>query len=133
MLVAIVLLPFGLFVASNFGAGVLDLFLNRPPTTNELLGTYVLTVPWGESTLRIDRDGTFEQRIRSEGDVRVIQGKWQLVDGDGKALFRPFGMVWDDNHTGDTAVFGITFEKARFGQTFGMIDSDLGEKYLKLN
>jgi hypothetical protein len=124
--------PMFLFMASNAGAGVLDLLLNRRPTIGELLGNYKLQVPWGKAMLQINADGTFQEEINENGKpVRNVSGRWQSSDGQNfvDVDFRPFGMVWDDDHNRETNSFGIKFYKPHSGATYGLIDDDLGEKF----
>jgi hypothetical protein len=124
--------PMLLFMASNAGAAVLDLVLNRKPTPAELLGNYKLQVPWGNATLQINADGTFQEKIsESSKPARNVSGRWQSSDGENFIAvdFRPFGMVWDEDHASETKVYGINFYKPHFGKTYGLIDDDLGEKF----
>jgi hypothetical protein len=124
--------PMLLFMASNAGAGVLDLVLNRKPTVAELLGDYKLQVPWGNATLRINADGTFQEEISENGKpAKSVPGRWQSREGSNfvDVDFRPFGMVWDDDHNRETSDYGIKFYKPRSGATYGLIDDDLGEKF----
>jgi hypothetical protein len=126
------LAPMALFMAGNLGAGVLDLLLNRKPTATELIGDYKLEVPWGRSFLHIRADGTFQQEIEEMGKQRrSVSGEWQAKDGSNfvDVDFRPFGMVWDDDHERETNIYGINFYKPHLGTTYGLIDDDLGEKY----
>ena len=121
-----------LFMASNAGAAVLDLVRNRKPTGIELLGNYKLQVPWGKATLRINADGTFQEEINENGKpARNVSGKWQSREGSNfvEVDFRPFGMVWDEDHASETSVYGINFYKPHFGATYGLINDDLGEKF----
>jgi hypothetical protein len=130
--VAILFGPLLLIVASNAGAGILDLVLNRKPTAAELLGNYKLLVPWGNATLQINADGTFQEKIGENGKpARDLSGRWgSREDSNFVAVdFRPFGMVWDEDHTSETQVYGINFYKPHFGTTYGMINDDLGEKF----
>ena len=129
---AILFGPMLLFMASNAGAAVLDLVLNRKPTGVELLGNYKLQVPWGKATLRINADGTFQEQISENGKpTRNVSGRWQSRDGQNflDVDFRPFGMVWDDDHASETSIYGINFYKPHFGTTYGLINDDLGEKF----
>ena len=122
-------------MASNLGGGILDLVLNRRPATDELIGNYKLDVPWGNSTLHINSDGTFQEEIMANGKPqRSVLGRWQITRQDSNFLaldFRPFGMVWDDDHDRETNIYGINFYKPHFGTTYGMIYDDLGEKFVK--
>ena len=130
---AVILLgPMFLFMGSNAVAAVLNLALNRRPTAAELLGTYKLQVSWGNATLHTNPDGTFEEEINEDGKPAMsVSGNWQsrensnFVDVD----FRPFGMVWDDDHNRDTNIYGIDFYKPHFGTTYGLINDDLGENF----
>jgi hypothetical protein len=124
--------PMLLFMVSNAGAAVLDIVLNRKPTVAELIGNYKLKVSWGESTLQINANGTFQEEIIESGKpAKTVSGSWQshdhrnFVDVD----FRPFGMVWDEDHASETKVYGINFYKPHFGRTYGLINDDLGEKF----
>ncbi|WP_433965252.1 hypothetical protein [Tunturiibacter gelidiferens] len=129
---AILFGPMFLFMASNAGAAVLDLVLNRKPTGAELLGNYKIQVPWGNATLRIDADGTFLEEINENGKpAKSVSGRWQSSDGQNFVTldFRPFGMVWDEDHASETSIYGINFYKPHFGTTYGLIDDDLGEKF----
>jgi len=124
--------PMLLFMASNAGAGVLNLALNREPTTAELLGNYKLQVPWGNATLQISADGTFQEEINENGKpTKSVSGRWQSREGSNfvDVDFRPFGMVWDDDHNRETNDYGIKFYKPHFSATYGLIDDDLGEKF----
>jgi hypothetical protein len=124
--------PMLLFMASNAGAAVLDLVLNRKPTVAELLGNYKLQVPWGKATLQINADGTFQEEINENGKTaRNVSGRWQSSDGQNfvDVDFRPFGMVWDEDHASETSVYGSNFYKPHFGTTYGLINDDLGEKF----
>ena len=124
--------PMLLFMASNAGAAVLDLVLNRKPTVAELLGNYKLQVPWGKATLRINTDGTFQEEINENGKPpRNVSGRWHSREGPNfvDVDFRPFGMVWDEDHASETSVYGINFYKPHFGTTYGLINDDLGEKF----
>src|SRR5438270_6544781 len=97
--------PMLLFMASNAGAAILDLVLNRKPTVAELLGKYKLQVPWGNATLQINADGTFQEEISENGKpVKSVSGRWQSRDGQNflDVDFRPFGMVWDEDHSSET-------------------------------
>jgi hypothetical protein len=124
--------PMLLFMVSNAGAAVLDLVLNRKPAVAELLGNYKLKVPWGESTLQINANRTFREEIIESGKpAKTVSGNWQSHDGQNfvDVDFRPFGMVWDEDHSSETKVYGIKFYKPHFGTTYGLIDDDLGEKF----
>src|ERR1700730_1839139 len=93
--------PMFLFMASNAGAGVLGLVLNRKRTVAEFLGNYKLQVPWGSATLQINADGTFQEEINENcKPVKSVSGRWQSRDGQNylDVDFRPFGMVWDEDH-----------------------------------
>jgi hypothetical protein len=132
VLVVILFGPMLLFMASNAGAGVLNLALNRKPTVAEFLGNYKLQVPWGNATLQINADGTFQEETNENGKpVKSVSGIWQSRDGQNflDVDFRPFGMVWDEDHGSETSVYGINFYKPHFGATYGLIDDDLGEKF----
>ncbi len=122
-------------MASNFGGGILDLVLNRKPTTSELVGDYKLDVPWGQSSLHINPDGTFQELIMAKDTPQQnVSGKWQITKQDSNFLtldFHPFGMVWDDDHHSQTNIYGINFYKPHFGATYGMINDDLGEKFVR--
>jgi hypothetical protein len=49
----------------------------RPVGAPDLPGVYQLAGPWGSSTLALERDGTFEQTLRSPGgEVRPLAGRW---------------------------------------------------------
>jgi hypothetical protein len=124
--------PMLLFMASNAGAAVLDLVLNRKPTVTELLGNYKLQVPWGNATLQINADGTFQEEINENGKpAKNFSGRWESREDSNfvSVDFRPFGMVWDEDHASETRVYGINFYKPHFGTTYGMINDDLGEKF----
>jgi hypothetical protein len=124
--------PMLLFMASNAGGAVLDLVLNRKPTVAEFLGNYKLQVPWGNAKLQINADGTFQEEINENGKPpRDVSGRWQSRDGQNflDVDFRPFGMVWDEDHTSETSDYGISFYKPHFGTTYGLINDDLGEKF----
>ena len=127
--------PLAFFMASNLGAAILDLALNRKPIANEITGDYKLDVPWGKSRLHIDPDGTFKEAIAANGQPsRTVLGKWQLGEnGDNfvELNFHPFGMVWDDDHDRETNLYGINFYKPHFGDTYGMINDDLDEKFVR--
>jgi len=132
---ALIVSPFALIMASNLGGGILDLVLNRKPTTNELVGDYKLDVPWGKATLHIRPDGTFQEEILAqEKSQRSVSGRWQITQQGSNFValdFSPFGMVWDDDHDSETNIYGINFYKPHFGATYGMIDDDLGEKFVR--
>jgi hypothetical protein len=127
--------PLALIMASNLGAGILDLLLNRKPTTTELVGDYKLDVPWGTSSLHINSDGTFQELIMAKDKPqRGVSGNWQISREDSNFLtldFRPFGMVWDDDHDRQTNIYGIDFYKPHFGATYGLINDDLDEKFVR--
>jgi hypothetical protein len=132
VLAAVVIGPMLLFMGSNLGAGILDLALNRRPTMAELLGNYRMNVPWGNATLRLNSDGTFQEQINENGKPsRFVSGNWHSRSDSNftNVDFRPFGMVWDDDHSSETNVYGIEFRKPHFGETYGLIDDDLGEKF----
>jgi hypothetical protein len=133
VILAVILLgPMFLIMGSNAGAAVLDLVLNRKPTLAELLGNYKLQVPWGNATLKINADGTFQEELHENGKLpRNLSGRWNSrEDFNSIAVdFRPFGMVWDEDHTSEIQVYGINFFKPHFGATYGMINDDLGEKF----
>src|SRR5207302_3016588 len=102
--------PMLLFMASNAGAAILDLVLNRKPTVAELLGKYKLQVPWSNATLQINADGTFQEEINESGKPAwSVSGRWQSREGSNfvDVDFRPFGMVWDDDHNRETNAYGI--------------------------
>ena len=42
-----------------------------------------------------------------------------------------FGMVGDDDHERDVSTYEINFYKPHFGTPYGMINDDLGEKYVQ--
>jgi hypothetical protein len=124
--------PMILFMASNAGAAVLDLVLNRKPTVAEILGNYKLQVPWGNATLQINANGTFQEEINETGKpAKNFSGRWESREDSNFVSidFRPFGMVWDEDHASETGVYGINFYKPHFGTTYGMINDDLGEKF----
>jgi hypothetical protein len=124
--------PMFLIMTSNAGAAVLDLVLNRKPTVAELLGNYKLQVPWGNAKLQINADGTFQEEIKeNDKPTKNVSGRWHSSEDFNfvSVDFRPFGMVWDEDHTSETSVYGINFYKPHFGTTYGVIDDDLGEKF----
>jgi hypothetical protein len=129
---AILFGPMLLIMGSNLGAGILNLVLNRKPTVVELLGNYKLQVPWGNARLQINANGTFQEEINENGKpARNVSGRWQSRDGQNflDVDFRPFGMVWDEDHASETSIYGINFYKPHFGTTYGLINDDLGEKF----
>jgi hypothetical protein len=132
---AILVGPLALIMAGNLGGGILDLLLNREPTTSELVGDYKLDVPWGQSTLHVNRDGTFQELIMAKDKPqRSVSGRWQITERASNFLtldFRPFGMVWDEDHDSQTNIYGINFYKPHFGTTYDMINDDLGEKFVR--
>jgi hypothetical protein len=66
-----------LFMVSNAGAAVLDIVLNRKPTVAELIGNYKLKVSWGESTVQINANGTFQEEISESGNpAKTVSGSW---------------------------------------------------------
>ena len=127
--------PLALIVAGNLGEGILDHVLNRTPTSKELLGGYKLEVPWGKSTLNIQAEGTFQQEVSETGKpAHRVSGRWNVSEHGPNYLtldFRPFGMVWDDDHVTTTHLYVISFYKPHFGATYGTIDDDLGEKFVR--
>jgi hypothetical protein len=65
---------------------------------------------------------------------RSVSGRWQITERASNFLtldFRPFGMVWDEDHDSQTNIYGINFYKPHFGTTYGMINDDLGEKFVR--
>ena len=38
---------------------------------------------------------------------------------------------WDDDHDRETNLYGINFYKPHFGDTYGMINDDLDEKFVR--
>lgn len=131
-LLALFLSPMALFMASNFGAAVLSLVLDREPEQVELLGRYTYRAPWGNTSLELKSDGTFRQEIGEAGrPVRTITGKWssQSSMNSAEVDLTPFGMVWDEDHTTTTGTYRMDFYKPRLGRTYGMINDDLGEQY----
>ena len=124
--------PLTLIIVGNAVGGTLGLLLNRRPTSSELIGTCELAVPWGVSTLDISGDGTFRQKIAERTNAsRDLIGRWHASE-DLNSLaveFRPFNMVWDDDHERETNIYEINFYKPRFGTTYGVINDDLGESY----
>jgi hypothetical protein len=54
-LLVIIVSPTALFMASNAGAAVINLMLNRQPKSTELLGTYAYTAAWGNSSFDLER------------------------------------------------------------------------------
>lgn len=132
---ALIFGPLALIMAGDFGAGLLVEALNRRPTSDELVGSYKLDAPWGSSTLQINADGTFRQEIDEQGHPgRSVSGHWQASQEFNSLAvdFHRFSMVWDDDHERDTNIYRINFYRPHFGVTYGMIDDDLGEKFIKL-
>lgn len=124
--------PFLLLVASNVGAGLLDLALNRRPTNAELVGDYRYKAKWGGVFLHLDRTGAFREEITEDGKpMRVVDGRWQATDGSNclQLTFKPFGMVWDEDHESTTRGFGTQFYRSRSGRTYGIVNDDLGQKF----
>ncbi len=124
--------PLALIIAGNIGGGILNLVLNRRPRINELVGSYKLAVPWGTSTLDINPNGTFHQQIvESNKPSRDLNGRWHASEDLNFVAveFRPFNMVWDDDHERETNIYEINFYKPNFGTTYGVINDDLGESY----
>ena len=124
--------PMALFMVSNFAIAMFSLMFERQPTATELVGNYRLSAPWGESTLQIMPNGTFQQEIIERDNAkRSVVGRWDS-QGNSNSLtvdFQPFGMVWDDDHERTTSYSGMTFYRNRWGRTYGIVDDDLGERY----
>jgi hypothetical protein len=125
--------PLALIVAGNAGGAVLDSLLNRKPTPQELVGHYELRVPWGTSTLQIRPDGTFHEEIRpNDKPVKVVSGQWHNEQEGPNYLsveFKPFGMVWDEDHDRNIGSYLIEFRQPHLGATYGLINDDLGEAF----
>ncbi len=122
----------GGILASNVGAGVLSSILNRRPTITEFIGDYEYQANWGRAQLHIEPNGNFREEIAENGKpARFISGHWQALDDDNylAVSFKPFGMVWDQDHASQTQGFGTQFYKPRNGKTYGVIDDDLGERF----
>ena len=125
--------PLALIIAGNASGALLDLLLNRTPTGQELVGRYKLQAPWGISALEINPDGTFREEIRANDKaVRVVTGRWQQEEGSPNFIsidFKPFGMVWDEDHDREISYYTIEFRKPHFGATYGLVNDDLGEAF----
>jgi hypothetical protein len=124
--------PLGLIIAGNVGGAVLNSVLNQRSTTSELIGDYQYQANWGRAQLHIEPNGSFREEIAENGKpARLISGHWQALDDDNylAVTFKPFGMVWDQDHASQTQGFGTQFYKPRHGKTYGVIDDDLGERF----
>jgi len=76
---------------------------SRPLTEKDVVGTYKAQADWGESTLVLRPDHTFEQTVqRNDHTHATTQGMWQLNLYDGKdtsygiVAFKPFLAVAHD-------------------------------------
>ena len=124
--------PLWIWIASNAGAAVLSLALEREPTRAELTGDYKYVAMWGTAVLHLDPNGNFTELVKeSPGPPTQYTGLWNTTgdDNSAKVTFRPFGVVWDENHNTETNIFAINFYKRRFGKTYAKIDDDLGEQF----
>ena len=133
-IVCVIIAPFLLIFGSNLGSGILSLILDRTPTTAELTGYYEYRAPWGAAQLRINSDGTFQEQIAEKGkSAKLYSGQWEASRKENylEVGFKPFGMVWDDQHGTTTQGFGTAFFKPRAGKTYGVVDDDLGERFEK--
>ena len=121
-----------MIIGSNLGTAVLDIVLHRRPKPNKLWGLYEMKASWGRAELEINKDGTFEESIQASGTpARHVSGTWRSTNRFNFVAvdFRPFGMVWDDDHDSQTSIYGIDFYKPHVGRTYGVIDDDLGENF----
>jgi hypothetical protein len=120
------------FPLANLASGIASLILEREPTDGEFVGDYKYSAPWGTATLDLNSDGTFTEAITEKANPpKRFAGSWTSRKDDNSAMvdFRPFGMVWDENHGAETNIFGMNFYKRRFGNTYAKINDDLGEQF----
>ena len=132
LLFLIFVAPFLLIFGSNAVAGIASLIFERRPSVDELAGTYKYAAVWGTATLKVNQNGTFEETIfEKSGQQEQFVGTWNSRDelNSVELDFRPFGMVWDEDHGRETNVYGLSFFKRRFGGTYANINDDLGEQF----
>jgi hypothetical protein len=123
------------FPLANLASGVASLMLEREPTKAELIGDYKYSAAWGTATLQLNLDGTFtETLIEKSTAPKQLAGSWTSSkdENSAKVDFRPFDMVWDEDHSREINLFGMNFYKRRFGNTYAKINDDLGEQFERL-
>jgi hypothetical protein len=129
------LIFFGLlfvFPLANLTSGIASLMLEREPIEAEIIGDYKYSAAWGTATLHLNSDGTFtEEIIEKANPPKLLAGSWTSSkdENSAKVDFRPFDMVWDEDHSREINLFGMNFYKRRFGNTYAKIDDDLGEQF----
>jgi hypothetical protein len=120
------------FPLANLASGIASLMLEREPTKPELAGDYKYSAAWGTATLELSSDGTFTEEIIEKANIpKRFSGSWTSSKHENSAMvdFRPFGMVWDEDHNREINLFGMNFYKRRFGSIYAKIDDDLGEQF----
>jgi hypothetical protein len=129
------LILFGLgfvFPLANLFSGVESLVLERQPIQAELIGDYRYSATWGTATLHLNPDGTFtEMVIDKAASPKRFEGLWSSrgVENSIQVDFRPWGMVWDEDHGREINLFGMNFYKPRWGKTYAKVNDDLDEQF----
>ena len=120
------------FPLANLFSAITSLVVESEPSQAELIGNYKYSAAWGAAALNLNPDGTFRETVSEKtSSPKVFQGSWTSSrdENSAKVDFRPFGMVWDDDHGREIHRFGMNFYKRRFGNTYAKIDDDLGEEF----
>jgi hypothetical protein len=94
---------FGLLLACTFTTGCAF----RALTERDAVGTYQADTEWGESTLILRPDHSFEQTVvRNDHTQASTKGTWQLDSSHGIILLKPCLEVSHD-HKGDPVDGGV--------------------------
>ena len=60
----------------------------RSPSSSQMVGEYSVALPWGEASLHLNADHTFQEAVHPRvGESHEIMGKWSLSSGWQASLF----------------------------------------------